>query len=132
MSIVNCFVSLQAKNAKPMPLKPNKNLKTYYSIGEVAEMFDVTETLLRYWEKEFPTIQPRKSGRNVRQYTKEDIEEIRVIHNMVKVRGMKLAAARSAIAKNRNKENSTTELMERLQEIRSELLSIKKELDGIA
>lgn len=114
-----------------MALNPNKSLKKYYSIGEVAEMFDVTETLLRYWEKEFPTIQPRKSGRNVRQYTQEDIEEIRVIHNMVKVRGMKLAAARQAIAKNRSKENSTTELMGRLQQIRSELVALRRELDAI-
>ncbi|MCR4614518.1 MAG: MerR family transcriptional regulator [Bacteroidaceae bacterium] len=114
-----------------MPLNSNKNLKKYYAIGEVAEMFGVTETLLRYWEKEFPSIQPRKSGRNVRQYTQEDIEEIRIIHNMVKVRGMKLAAARSAIAKNHSKENSTTELINLLQDIRSELVSIKKELEGI-
>ncbi len=114
-----------------MALNSNKTLKKYYAIGEVAEMFGVTETLLRYWEKEFPSIQPRKSGRNVRQYTQEDINEIRVIHNMVKVRGMKLAAARTAIAKNHSKENSTTELMNRLQQIRTELVSIKKELDGI-
>ena len=115
-----------------MPLNPNKSLKKFFSIGEVAEMFGVTETLLRFWEKEFPTIQPRKSGRNVRQYTQDDIEEIRVIHNMVKVRGMKLAAARTAIAKNRSKESTTTELMNKLQEIRAELLAIKKELEGIA
>ena len=132
MSIVNCFVSLPSKYETTMPLNPNKSLKKFYSIGEVAEMFGVTETLLRFWEKEFPTIQPRKSGRNVRQYTQEDIDEIRVIHNMVKVRGMKLAAARSAIAKNRSKENTTTELINKLQEIRAELLSIKKELEGIA
>ena len=114
-----------------MPLNNNKNLKKYYAIGEVAEMFGVTETLLRYWEKEFPSIQPRKSGRNVRQYTQEDIDEIRIIHNMVKVRGMKLAAARSAIAKNHSRENSTTELMERMQRIRAELVEIKKELETI-
>ncbi|MBQ7570875.1 MAG: MerR family transcriptional regulator [Bacteroidaceae bacterium] len=114
-----------------MALNPNKSLKKYYSIGEVAEMFDVTETLLRYWEKEFPSIQPRKSGRNVRQYTQEDIDEIRVIHNMVKVRGMKLAAARQAISKNRSRENSTTELMNRLQEIRAELVSLRRELDNV-
>ena len=132
LSIVNCFVSLHTKDTNVMALNTNKTLKKYYSIGEVAEMFDVTETLLRYWEKEFPTIQPRKGGRNVRQYTQEDIDEIRVIHNMVKVRGMKLAAARSAITKNRSKESDTTELMNRLQAIRAELLGIKKELDGIA
>ena len=102
-----------------MALNPNKTLKKYYAISEVAEMFGVSETLLRFWEKEFPSIQPRKSGRNVRQYTQEDIDEIRVIHNMVKVRGMKLAAAREALSKNRSRENSTTELLERLQTIRA-------------
>ena len=80
-----------------MPYNPNKELKKFYSISEVAAQFNVAESLLRYWEKEFPSIQPRKSGRNIRQYNQEDIEEIRVIHNMVKVRGMKLAAARQAI-----------------------------------
>ncbi len=114
-----------------MALNPNKTLKKYYAISEVAEMFGVSETLLRFWEKEFPTIQPRKSGRNIRQYSQDDIDEIRIIHNMVKVRGMKLAAARDAIAKNRDHENSTTELIERLKTIRAELVSIKKELDGI-
>ena len=55
-----------------MALKSDKNLKLYYSIREVAEMFDVNESLLRYWEKEFPIIAPKKAGGNIRQYTKED------------------------------------------------------------
>lgn len=76
-----------------MALNPNKELKLYYSIGEVAEMLGVSETLLRYWEKEFPTITPKKSGRNIRQYSQEDIEQVRLIHHLVKVKGMKLAAA---------------------------------------
>lgn len=73
-----------------MALNPNKELKLYYSIGEVAEMLGVSETLLRYWEKEFPTITPKKSGRNIRQYSQEDIEQVRLIHHLVKVKGMKL------------------------------------------
>ena len=115
-----------------MPLIPNKNLKTYFSIGEVAKMFNVSESLLRYWEKEFPTIRPQKSGKNIRQYTSEDIDEINVIYNMVKVRGMKISSAREAIAKNRNKEGGTADLIDRLQDIRDRLLGIKKELEGIA
>jgi len=55
-----------------MAYNPNKELKLYYSIGEVAKMFDVNESLLRYWEKEFPIISPKKAGGNVRQYRKED------------------------------------------------------------
>lgn len=114
-----------------MVLNPHKQLKLYYSISEVAEMFNVTETLLRYWEKEFPTIAPRKSGRNIRQYTKEDIEAIRLVHNLVKVRGMKIAAARSALKTNKEGTQQTTEVIERLQAIRAELMSIRKELDDL-
>lgn len=114
-----------------MALNTNKELKLYYSIGEVAEMFDVSETLLRYWEKEFPSIAPRKSGRNIRQYSKEDIEQIRLIHNLVKVRGMKLAAAREALKKNKAGTQQTVEVVERLKAVREELLQIKKELDGL-
>jgi DNA-binding transcriptional MerR regulator len=114
-----------------MPLNTAKYIKKYFAISEVAAMFNVSETLLRYWEKEFPSIQPRKGGRNIRQYTQEDIEEIRVIHNMVKVRGMKLAAAREALAKNRQRESGTTELMNRLLDIREQLVSLRKELDEI-
>ena len=56
----------------------DKELKLYYSISEVAGMFDVNESLLRYWEKEFTMIETKKAGGNIRQYTKEDIENIRL------------------------------------------------------
>lgn len=115
-----------------MPLDKEKDLKKYYSIGEVAEMFDVAESLLRYWEKEFPTIKPRKSGRNVRQYTQEDIEEIRLIHTLVKKRGMKLSAAREAVAQSHGKARDSMELYDRLQAIRTELVKLRKELDHAA
>ena len=71
-----------------MPLSENKDLKLYYSISEVAKMFNVSETLLRFWEKQFPQIKPRKSGRNIRQYSRDDIEQVRLIYNLVKVRGL--------------------------------------------
>ena len=56
-----------------------RDLKLYYSISEVAQMFDVNESLLRFWEKEFPQISPKKGSRGVRQYRKEDVETIRLI-----------------------------------------------------
>jgi DNA-binding transcriptional MerR regulator len=111
-----------------MPLNPNKDLKMYYSIGEVAAIFNVNETLLRFWEKEFPQIKPKKIGRNIRQYTKEDIEQIRVIYNLVKVRGFKIAAARETLKKNKEGATNTMEVLERLQKVKAELLAIKKEL----
>ncbi len=115
-----------------MPLNTQKELRKYYSISEVAQRFGVAESLLRYWEKEFPSIKPRKAGRNVRQYTEEDIEEIDLIYNMVKVRGMKLAVARETLAKNRGKAKNTKDLYTRLVNIRAELVKLRKEMDNIA
>ena len=114
-----------------MALKTDKDLKLYYSIGEVAQMFDVNETLLRFWEKEFPQITPKKSGRNIRQYTKENIEQIRTIYNLVKVRGLKISAAREALKKNKEGTVQTIEVVERLRAIREELLNIKSELASL-
>ena len=114
-----------------MALNPNKELKLYYSIGEVAEMLGVSETLLRYWEKEFPTITTKKSGRNIRQYSQEDIEQVRLIHHLVKVKGMKLAAARKALRNSKGEVERNMEIVGRLQAVREELMQIKKELDGL-
>lgn len=111
-----------------MSLNTHKELKLYYSISEVAQIFDVTETLLRFWEKEFPQISPKKTGRNVRQYTKEDIEQIRLVYNLVKVRGLKIAAARNVLKKNKEGMVQTVEVVERLRALKAELQSIRREL----
>lgn len=114
-----------------MPLKTDKNLKLYYSISEVAEMFGVNDTLLRFWEKEFPQIKPKKAGRGVRQYTKDDIEIIRVVYNLVKVRGLRIEAARELLKKNHEGTAQSTEVVDRLRAIREELVALKHELDGL-
>ena len=114
-----------------MALNPNKELKLYYSIGEVAEMLGLSETLLRYWEKEFPSITPKKAGRNVRQYSQEDIDQLRLVRHLVKDKGMKLAAARKALKKNQDGAERDAEIVARLRSIREELMQIKKELDGL-
>lgn len=111
-----------------MSLNTHKELKLYYSISEVAQIFDVTETLLRFWEKEFPQISPKKTGRNVRQYTKEDIEQVRLVYNLVKVRGLKIAAAREVLKKNKEGMVQTVEVVERLRALKAELQSIRREL----
>lgn len=114
-----------------MALKTDKDLKQFYSIAEVSEMFSLPASLLRYWEKEFPTIKPRKSGNNVRMYTKEDIEEIRLVNDLVKVRNMKLAAARELIQRNREGAKNSSDLLLRLNEVRDQLMAIKKGLDAL-
>ena len=114
-----------------MALNTNKNLKQYFSIHEVAEQFGVAESLLRYWEQQFPLLKPHKAGRNVRQYSKEDIETIKVIYNLVKVRGMKIAAAREMLKKNKNGEQSTASAIEKLKEIRQQLVELRSALNTL-
>jgi DNA-binding transcriptional MerR regulator len=113
-----------------MALNLDKNLKRYYSIKEVAEMFGLNESTLRYWEQEFPYLKPKTSGpAKIRQYQEKDIEQIRLIHNLVKVRGFKLAAAKKIINSNRDGANRKAEVMTRLIDIRTELLALKKQMD---
>lgn len=114
-----------------MALNTNKDLKTYYSIAEVSDMFSLPASLLRYWEKEFPTIRPKKGGNGVRMYTKDDIEEIRLVNDLVKGRNMKLAAARELIQRNHDGARNTNDLLNRLQGVRQQLIDIKQELDSI-
>lgn len=115
-----------------MALNKNKDLKMFYSISEVAEIFGVNETLLRYWEKEFPNIKPNKVGRGIRQYTKEDIEQIRLVHHLVKERGMTLQGARETIKRDKNGEtNKKIEVINRLKEIRNELQALNKGLNTL-
>ncbi len=110
-----------------MAYNAEKELKLYYSIGEVAGIFGVTETLL---EKEFPTvIAPRKTGRNIRQYTKEDIEQVRLVYHLVKEKGMTLQGARQVLKGNKAAAVQTMEVVNRLKSIREELISIKNEID---
>ncbi len=111
-------------------LNKDKDLKLYYSISEVAQMFDVNESLLRFWEKEFPQLEPKKGGRGVRQYRKEDIEVVKLIYHLVKERGMTIPGARQRIKDNKEATLQNFEVVERLKGIREELLSMKKALDG--
>ena len=115
-----------------MALNLNKDLKLYYSIKEVAEMFCLNESTLRYWETEFPYLKPKTAGPSkVRQYSKKDIEQVQLIYNMVKVRGFKLAAAKKMINANRDGADRTAEVLSRLIEVKQDLQSLKHELDGL-
>ena len=114
-----------------MALNMNKNLKLYYSIGEVAKIFGINESTLRYWESEFPHLKPKTNSKNVRQYTENDIEQIKVIYNLVKVRGFKLAAARKMLNENRKNVDKSADILEMMINLRDELKNLKKQLDSI-
>jgi len=114
-----------------MALNQNKNLKLYYSIKEVSQKFGVAESTLRYWETEFPQLKPKTTGQNVRQYTEKDIEQIKVIYNLVKVRGFKIAAARKMLAKNRAGVEKSADVIDTLVAVRDQLKEIKAQIDSL-
>lgn len=107
-------------------------MKLYYSIHEVAEMLGpgVNESMLRYWEKEFEELKPKKAGRGVRQYREQDIELLKLIYHLVKEKGMTLQGARQRLAVNRAKTDKNFEVVQRLKKIRQELMEMKQALDG--
>ena len=114
-----------------MALNENKNLKLYYSIKEVSEIIGDSESNLRFWEKEIPLIKPKTTGNNVRQYTEKDIENIKAVYNLVKVRGFKLAAAKKMLRENKEGVDSNARVMEGLIRVREELKELKRQLDYI-
>lgn len=110
-------------------MKSFKQEKLFYSIKEVADLFQVSQPLLRYWEKEFPSIKPSRTTKGTRQYRKEDVEEIRLIHYLVKERKMTIEGAKKKLKENKETVAQTGEVVNRLQSIRTELLKLKDEFD---
>ena len=110
-------------------LNTDKELKLYYSIAEVADMFGVNASLLRFWEKEFRRFS-QDNGRGIRQYRKEDVETIGLIYHLVKEKGLTLPGARQRLKDNKEATVRNYEIVNRLKGIKEELLAIKKELDG--
>ena len=109
-----------------MVLKKEKTQKLYFSISEVAQLFNVNESTLRFWEKEFDIIQPRKTRNGTRYYKQEDIDNVRVVYHLVKEQGMKLAGARQKLKDNREGAIRQAELANRLQQIKEELIGLRE------
>ena len=114
-----------------MALNTAKNVKLYYSIREVAELVGVNESTLRYWEKEFPFLKPKVASNKVRQYMEKDIEQVKLIHNLIKVRGLKIAAARKYLQQNRTGAEKSSEVLDTLISVREQLKELKKQIDGL-
>ena len=103
--------------------------KIYYSMGEVAEMFDVNQSLIRHWESKFDCLRPHKNKRGNRMFSAEDIEKLKQIYHLVKERGMTLEGARKVMRGASGKELARdTKLLERLQRIRAALVEVREEL----
>ncbi len=115
-----------------MALNTDKNLKIYFSIKEVAGQLGVAESTLRFWESEFPQLKPRTvRGTGVRQYTEKDIDQLKVIYNLVKVRGFKIAAARKMLQANKEGADKSADILATLISVRDELKELKKHIDTL-
>ena len=106
--------------------------KLYYSMGEVAEMFDVNQSLLRHWESQFPILRPKRNKKGNRLFTPQDVEHLKQIYHLVKECGMTLEGAKRAMRGQRADKGVSrdVELMERLQRIRALLVEVREELKG--
>lgn len=95
------------------------DLKRYYTIGEVAEMFEVSKSLIRFWENEFEFLRPHKNSKGDRRFTPQNIEQFRLIHTLVKERGFTLDGARQEIKRQQTFAKEKKAMIKKLKKIRS-------------
>ncbi len=111
-----------------MPYKEFEVTKMYYSIGEVAEMFDVSTSLVRYWEGEFDILKPKKNSKGNRLFTPEDIDNLRLIYHLVKERGFTLDGAKKKLKDNKESTINNYKVVKTLSSLRALLVEIRDEL----
>ncbi|MDE5871374.1 MAG: MerR family transcriptional regulator [Muribaculaceae bacterium] len=102
--------------------------KKYYRIGDVADFLNVPQATIRYWEIEFPEISPARTPTGLRQYTPADIETLRIIHYLIKIKGLKMEAAKTQLKLNRDNISKKLKVINELYDIRSELEVMLKSL----
>lgn len=102
--------------------------KLYYSMGEVAEMFDVNRSLIRHWETKFDCLRPHKNKKGNRMFTPEDVEKLKQIYHLVKEQGMTLEGANKVMRASSKGLSREADLLEHLQRIRSILVEVR---DGL-
>lgn len=112
-----------------MPYKKPNIEKVFYSIGEVADMFQVNTSHIRFWENEFDILKPQKNKKGNRLFTKEDIENIKLIYHLVKERGLTLKGAKQKLKDNKEDTLDKHELVDRLKAIRQMLIEIKEKME---
>jgi len=109
-----------------MPLKQNPVKKLYYPIGDVAKMFGVNNSLIRFWEKQFDIIKPKKNKKGNRYFTPKDIENFKIIFHLVKERGFTLDGAKKKLRENKDGTIKNVEIVSQLQDIRAQLVAIRE------
>ena len=102
--------------------------KRYYSIGEVAKAFGVNTSLVRFWEKEFDVLKPKKNAKGNRKFTPEDLKNLKFIYHLVKERGFTLEGAKTHLKEDKKQALSNFEIINKLEDIKSQLIKIKEHL----
>lgn len=102
--------------------------KLYYGIGEVAEAFGVNTSLIRFWEKEFDILKPKKNAKGNRKFTPEDIRNLELIYHLVKERGFTLEGAKIHLKEEKQKTLNNFEIIKKLNTIKSTLIELKNQL----
>lgn len=114
-----------------VPYKETETTRLYYTIGEVSKMFNVNTSLIRFWEKEFEVLQPRKNKKGNRLFTAEDVANLRIIYHLVKERGFTLQGAKSKLKENKSDVTDTTEIYDALTKVRGFLVELKESLRDV-
>ena len=111
-----------------MPYKEKKIEKLFYPIGEVAQMFNLSVSSIRYWEKEFEILKPKKNKKGNRMFTKKDVENLRIIYHLTKERGFTLEGAKKKLRENKTDTIENIEIINHLKNIRKFLVEFRTEL----
>lgn len=119
-----------------MPYKETETVKLYYTIGEVAELFKVNASLIRFWEKEFDVLKPKKNKKGNRLFTPEDIDNFKIIFNLVKEQGLTLDGAKKYLKENKKtlkheakvEKSQFSDIEIKLKKIRTHLIDLEKTL----
>ena len=111
-----------------MAYKEKEIEKLYYSIGEVAEIFNVAPSLIRFWESEFDIIKPKKNRKGNRQFTREDIDNVRTIYHLVKEKGFTLQGAKEMLRNDSQAVKDKMEMLESLRSVRKFLVELRDKL----
>lgn len=106
----------------------DEQLKRYYSISEVAEMFDVSKSLIRFWESEFEILRPHKNSKGDRRFTQQNLEQFQLIYHLVKERGFTLSGAKQELKLRQEREKEKVNVIETLERLKKMLADLKEEL----
>lgn len=126
--MIHCIFVRDSKHVKDMPYKEREINKLYYTMGEVTEMFDVNASQVRFYEREFDILQPKKNKKGNRLFTQEDIANLKIIFNLVKDKGYTLQGARDYLKANKSEAKENQRVVDSLQKLKSFLLEVRDSL----